>query len=484
MKILLPDLFGKRKITGLELQLKAIQNIFSPALTAMLSEQVWGRGAINPPIYPDHTAASAANNYINNDQVYAVVNKIAETTSLIPFYTYYQKDERKAAKLRTLTSRQFYSSKGIYDIMLMQAKALDEAPETDPLAELLAKPNPYQSQQEFFLAAFCYYLLCGEVFIYKYRPDMGGSAGAVIELHILPPSNVILHISRDYPQSVTSYEFIVGGKSIYKSIPPDDIIQIKKFNPENSYGYDATSNYSRFRGLSPLVPARKLLTRLTSADDASVSQLQNGGLPGIVYDKTLGNEEVSQDSLDLMRQHFFSYIRKAENKGAPFFSAGEKGYIPIGLKLADMELSGLQNMDFKRLCNIYGGISTILFNSEAAATESNVKEMIKQMYTNICLPLAYTFRDKFNSELVAVSNWPDKRKRFVDVDISGITELQDDYQQLANVLAALPITPTGNEMRELFKWDAIDNENMNLPLVKQGYSLIDELSFSMPAPIN
>jgi HK97 family phage portal protein len=481
VKLLLPDLFGKRRISTLELQLKAIQTIFSPALTANLSAQVWGNQAMIPPVYPDHTAANAANYYINNDQVYSVVNKIAETTSLIPFYVYYQKDERKAAKLRTLTARQFYSSKGIYDIMLMQAKALDEAPENDPLVQLLAKPNFYQSLQEFFLAGACYYLLCGECFIYKYRPGIGEYKRAdITEMHVLPPSNVILHVSAEYPQIVTGYDYVVGGKTIYKNIPPGDVIHIKKFNPDISYGYDLLSTYCRFRGLSPLVPARKLLTRLTSADDASVSQLQNGGLPGIVYDKTLGNEEVSQEALDLMRQRFFSYIRKSENKGAPFFSAGEKGYIPIGLKLADMELTELQNMDFKRLCNVYK-ISDFLFNNDAKY--ENAQFYIKQMYTNVCLPLAYTFRDKFNSELVAVSNWPDKRKRFIDVDISGITELQDDYMQLANVLSALPITPTGNEMRELFKWDAIDNENMNLPLVKQGYSLIDELSFSMPAPL-
>src|SRR3982751_5842846 len=108
--------------------------------------------------------------------------------------------------------------------------------------------------------------------------------------------------------------------------------------------------------------------------------------------------------------------------------------------------------------------------------------MVKQMYTNVCLPLAYTFRDKFNSALVNETSSSDKKKRFIDVDISGITELQDDYQQLANVLAALPITPTGNEMRELFKWDRIENPMMDVPLVKAGYSLIDDLApMDMPA---
>jgi len=479
VKLLLPDLFGRRKINELALQIKAIETYFAPALTATLSSTVFGNMANTaPPIYPNITTTNASNSYINSDHVYSVVNKIAETTSLIPFYVYYETNEKYLRRLKGITNRLFYTNKGLYDIAITQLKALEDAPQTDPLNKLLLMPNAYQSQQEFFLAAFCYYLLAGECFIYKFRPGAGANSTAVTELHILAPSNIIVHVSRDYPQKITSYELTHNGNTILNNIPPDDIIHIKKFHPDNTLGYDAITNYARFRGLSPLVPASKVIARLTSADDAAVSQLQNGGLPGIVYDKTIGNEEISQESLDLMRQRFFSYIRNTGNKGAPFFSAGEKGYLPIGLKLADMELVELQNMDFKRLCNIYK-VSTILFNSDVAATESNVKEMVKQMYTSVCLPLAYTFRDKFNAGLTKEMA-PDKKKRFIDVDVSGITELQDDFLQLANVLAALPITPTGNEMRGMFKFDAIDNENMNIPLVKQGYSLIDELSFAAP----
>jgi HK97 family phage portal protein len=480
VKFLLPDLFGIKKIMALEHQIKAITNIYHPALTAQLSEQVWGRGYnTNPAIYPDWTTTAASNYYTTSDQVYAVVNKIAETTSLIPFYVYYQKDEKNLRKLNTLTNRQFYSSKGLIDILLMQQKALEDAPETDDLVKLLSTPNPYQSQQEFFLACFCYYLLNGECFIYKYKPGTGANDGRVTELYVLPPSTIIVHVGKDYPQVVTGYEFVIAGQTIYKQIPAKDIIHIKKFNPENTYGYDIVSNYARFRGLSPLIPGNKLLTRLTAADDAAVAQLQNGGVPGIAYDAD--NQDITQETLDNYKKNFYGYLRNPDNKGLPMFTAGANWkYVQMGLKLADLEVIELQKMDFKRLCNIYK-VSTILFNSDVAATESNVNEMVKQMYTSVCLPLAYTFRDKFNNEL-ASAVFGDKRKRFIDVDISGITELQDDYQSLANVLSALPITPTGNEMRELFKWDRIENETMDIPLVKAGYSLIDDLA-PMDGPV-
>jgi HK97 family phage portal protein len=480
MKNWLPALYSKRNLQEIEsksselLQIKAIQDIFHPALTALLSEQVWGKQKATAPIYPDWSATQAAACYINQDQVYAVVNKIAETTATIPFYVYYQKNDKAARQLKALSSRQFYSTKGIFDIMLMQLKALEDAPDSDPVVKLLATPNKYQSQQEFFLACFCYYLLSGECFIYKYRGQDGANLGRVLELHVLAPSNIIVHVTDNYPQEISGYEFVIGSKTIYKNIPVSDIIHIKKFNPDTTLGFDFQANYSRWRGLSPLMPAKKLLTRLSSADDAAVNQLQNGGLPGIVFNKGLANEDISQEALDLMREHFFKYIRKTENKGAPFFAAGEMGYLQTGLKLADMEISELQNIDFKRLCNIYK-ISTILFNSEAAATESNVEEMVKQMLTNVCMPLAYTFRDKFNAELVN-DTAGDNKKRFIDADISGITELQDDYQELANVFATLPITPTGNQMLALFKFDRVEDPIMDKNLVKAGYTLIDELA--------
>jgi len=478
VKLLLPDLFGRRKINELALQIKAIETYFAPALTATLSSTVFGNMANTaPPIYPNITTTNASNSYINSDHVYSVVNKIAETTSLIPFYVYYETNEKYLRRLKGITNRLFYTNKGLYDIAVTQLKALEDAPETDPLNKLLLMPNAYQSQQEFFLAAFCYYLLAGECFIYKFRPGAGANSTAVTELHILAPSNIIVHVSRDYPQKITSYELTHNGNTILNNIPPDDIIHIKKFHPDNTLGYDAITNYARFRGLSPLVPASKVIARLDAATDASVRQLQNGGVPGIVYDED--NGEITPEALGIHKQAFYSYLTSPNNKGLPWFTAGANWkYLQIGSKLADMELIELQNMDFKRLCNIYK-VSTILFNSDVAATESNVKEMVKQMYTSVCLPLAYTFRDKFNAGL-AKEMAPDKKKRFIDVDVSGITELQDDFLQLANVLAALPITPTGNEMRGMFKFDAIDNENMNIPLVKQGYSLIDELSFAAP----
>jgi HK97 family phage portal protein len=477
MRNWLPALFSHRRLTSIEQQLKAVQTLFLPQLTATLSQQIFANRSIVAPVYPDWTVQQASRTYTSLDQVYAVINKIAETTSLIPFYVYYQKSEKHLRRLHDLTMRLFYTSKGLYDIRLLQMKALEDAPESDPLVKLLANPNPYQSQQEFFLACFCYYLLHGECFIYKFRPDIGGNQGRVSELYTLSPSMIIIHVSSDYPQSIIGYEFGINGTSVYKQLPPEDIIHIKKFNPENTCSFDAlANNYARFRGLSPLIPAKKLLTRLTTADDASVSQLQHGGLPGLVFDA--GNPDQSTEALSKMKLDFHQYLQI--NKGLPLFTSGtDWKYLPMGLKLADMELLGLQNMDFKRLCNIYK-ISTILFNSEVAATESNVEEMIKQMYTNVCLPLAYTFRDKFNHELIRSENFRDSRTRYIDVDISNITELQDDYKDLANVLATLPITPTGNEMRELFKWDKIEQEIMDIPLIKSGYEPITALEIPMP----
>lgn len=432
----------------------------------------------NISIYPTFTTSDQVQKYLTSDHVYSVINKIAETTSLIPFYTYYEVADKKSMRnYEIITNRQFYTSKGIFDIRLMQIKALVDAPDTDPLEMLMETPNPFQSKCDFFLGLYTYYLLNGEAFVYKVRLDGGANTGKIKEMYLLPPDNVVIRVTRNYPYTITGYDFIVNGQTVFRNIPITDIIHLKKFRPARSF------DGLELRGFSPLATASKLLSVLDSGDDAAVKQLQNGGTPGILFDETIANEEVEQSNLDAARNHLYSFITNPDNKMIPYYSAGRKGYIPLGLKLADLDVINLQKYDFKRLCNLYK-ISDVLFNSDAASTESNVREMIKQMYTNACLPLAYVVRDKLNKELAI--EFQDKQ-RYLDIDISMITELQDDMQQLANVLAALPVTPTGNEMRSLFKFDRIEGiAEMDKPLVKQGYSLIDELSIAPvdPAMVN
>lgn len=456
-------LFNRKKLAVLEQEVKALRAMSQQYVSQAIVNA--GTQFINDSItkFPDWKIAELTNKYVTSDHVYSVVNKIAETSSLIPFYSYVKKDEKSLKKYKSLTNRQFYTSKGLLYARLMQVKALEEAPEDDPLNTLLDEPNPYTNKAEFFLAAYAYYLLNGECFIWKEKLGDGANGGKIKYLHIWEPENVVMHVTRKFPQTITGFSYVVAGKTIVGPVKVEDMIHWKKFNPQS-----CNWNGDNLRGLSPLKALTNTLTRLDEADKRSVSQLKNGGVPGIVYDEGIGANEIGQPEFDAQKKAFYDFVTNDANTGAPFFVGSKKGYIATGLRLADMELMALSKVDFKRVCNVYK-ISDILFNSDVAATESNVKEMIKQMYTNACLPMIYSLRDALTKELAADFG------RFVDVDISNITELQDDLKEMADILAALPITPTGNEMRELFKYERIEDPNMDKPLVKQGYSFLEDI---------
>lgn len=438
---------------------------FRDALLNVQNRQVFFNNIFTTPSWNAEHANEA---FCTNDQIYSVINKIAETTALLPMYPYEVKADVK--QLKSATARQIYSTKAILDIVHLQKKSLEDLPESDWYVKKFAQPNPHENWTEFLTHGYANYLLKGEAIGYKIRLDAGVNAGRTMEVYWLPSEFVTVHLSDSFPRAVEAYSFIFNGKKILDRVPESEFIHIRKMNPR------FTNSGEEFRGLSPLEPFG-LQRKVMEAIDVRVgTQIQNGAVPGFMYDKSIEYDETSQPELDRKRDAFIQFTRNKNNSGIPYYTAGDIGYIATGLKLADMDIQGLVKLSFKRLCNIYK-ISDTLFNSDVAATESNIQEMVKQMIVNACLPLAYTFRDALNTQLL---NESDDKKRFVDVDISGIPELQDNMKDLAAVIAALPVIPSGNAVLSLFKFEESDEENMKVPLIKQGYSLITDLTIADP----
>lgn len=461
--------FESKKVKQLQQQVKALQSLTNQKLTAEINAAFSQRfDTVN--YYPDYDSATITNKYATSDQVYAVINKVAETSAGIPVYVYLNKSEKNLKKLKTLTSRDFYSSKGIFDITVAQLKALEDAPENDELLRLIEKPNDYQSTTEFFTAAYCYYLLNGECFIYIEKLEDGGNAGKPYQLHILPPANITINVTRQYPQLITSFTFVVNGQVILKDIQPENMIHWKRFNPTVSL------NGSHLRGLSPLRPGSMPVDRLAEADNRSMNQLKNGAVPGIVYDKSFNGDELEQTTFDNQKKKFYDFITNAANQGAPFFVGSEKGYLPIGLSAADLKLIELQNIDFKRLCNIYK-VSTILFNSDASSTESNVQQMVKQMITSACLPMVFSLVSKLNTALIPYYDG----RHYINADVSGITELQDNIKDMVEAFAAMPVPPTPRQMLETLNFEGGDEPWMDQHLIKSGYSFYEDINIP---PVN
>jgi len=441
----------------------------------------------NIAIYPAWSIKTANDRYLNTDDIYSIIRLLATTAALVPLYGYLSTPDKKAF---TNLKKEVKGYNNVIKYKSLQTKALTDLPEDDPVAALIENPHQDMSKYEFFEGVYSNLFLHGEAFILKERPEDGVNIGLPIQLHLLYPQGVILKISNDLPRTIVAYDYRYEGKIIMENIPAEDVIHIKYFNPEmNIMG-------SELRGLSPLKVLQKRLTRLDSNMNTSVARLQNGGVETIVYEKGLGVDEERVDIIGKRKQNFHRFISNPDNAGAPFFANGEMGAIQLGSHLKDLGVLELGNVDFKKLCNVWG-VSDILFNSDSASTESNVLTHTKRLYTNTILPNIFRVRDALVKHLLPdfkdgvlitgqdgepVRVKGDGKSRYIDADISGISELHQDLERKAASLAIMwHLTP--NEKREMMDWERYDDPKFDLPWIPTGYTPLDDFENMPPLPV-
>jgi HK97 family phage portal protein len=426
-------------------------------ITQLQTQLQWLASTRN--IYPLASVKDAARKYATVDDLYSIVRLIATTAAMIPGYGYKVKSGKQASKARYTDA---------FQQKMIQSNRLDELPDTDKFAQFMKAPYYGMTKFEGDMAKNICLLLHGEYFLYKQVPELGPDRGKVTALHLWLPQHVQLKVSDTFPFKVLGYDYIVDGVSIMENVPFTDVIHVKYFNPELSI----TGN--ELRGLSPVKVLTNRMMRVENNLAVSNAQMQNGGVPGIAYVKGMDSMGATGAS-ESHKQNFYNYLTKKENKGAPYFSGNEFGYVPLGLPLADLQIAELEKIDFKKLCNVYG-VSDVLFNNDAASTDNNTQWASKRLYTNTVLPMLYMDRDAVNASVVPHFG----SDYFYDIDITEVPELQGDMKAMADTFAALPVM-IPNDILEAFNYGRVDDPMMDQPYIKSGY--IPALESEQPLPI-
>jgi HK97 family phage portal protein len=432
-------LFGVPKIVkDLQQQVKALQNT-SMGMTINASNA----------IFPSWQTIEAINQYTTIDDIYSVISYLAETAARIPFYGYevVNDDAMKSYKKYDMTSLQ----KKYY-----KTKALQDLPEDDIFMKMLDGIS-YEDKIKYYTILY----ITGELFLYKEVLELGPNAG-MVTLHALNNQNVTVLVSDTFPQRVVGYRYF--DVAFDGNFTTDEIIHVKYYNP-------TITNGQQFRGLSPLQVLTKRVTRLDAGMNASVAQMQNGGVPGIVYEKS----DFAIETLGQRKNDFSKYLRNSSNKGAPYFAAGEMGYLELGLKLADMEVADLQKIDFTKICNAYK-FPEVLLNNTDSSTYNNMNTALKMLYTNSILPNIHLFRDALIRGILPM--YQDGVSRTIEIDISDIPAMQEDMKMQAEALNAMWwITP--NEKRDIQDFEMLDEPVMNQIIIDSGKQLITDLTINV-----
>ena len=393
---------------------------------------------IRTMIFPNWQSVREIDAYIIFDDIYSVVSRLATSSAQIPLCAY---DDNTG----------------------------EDLPETDNMSKYLHGLS-LEEREELYLWLY----LSGEVFMFKETLLLGPNKGK-LKTYFLHPSFVTIILATTFPNPIIGYRYQDSQTTF--TLDAAEVIYIKQ-------GKNPTTNYNeRHRGLGSMKSLAQRLTRLQANMSASVSQMQNGGVPSIVYDKTPGIDVRSQgggsalnNEVSVMGQHkdnFSRFLRNSDNKGAPYFAAGEMGVLPLGLSLVELDALVMADVDFDKICNAFS-VSSVLFNNKKSSTESNVKEMRKDMYTNAIIPNVLRVCDAITKGTKDVFG----DGKSVRPDTDDIYELQEDMKSKADAWAALPAF-VPNEMRESMGQDVSDDPAADKLYIKNGYVTLEDLNINV-----
>ena len=414
-----PDIFGIRKLTQQVSELNNVVALQEKGMTP-LSRQFTN---FNTQIFPHYNILKEEFIMQTMDDIYSIVSRLAATAAGIP------------------------SKACLPDGSLAGKK--------DKLNAFLSTLT-FEEKEKFYTTLY----LMGECFAYIQKIDYGVNAG-VQRIDYLLPSNMVVIISETFPTEIVGYRYYDSFNGYTKDFALDEIFFIKMFNPTRDI-------QKRFRGLSPTTALRNRLVRVQSELDVSVAQMQNGGLPGVMYDKAPGAREVGASGQ--RKSNFAAFLNNTDNKGAPYMADGDIGYFHIGSVLADMQLAELADIDFDKCCNAFS-VSSTLFNSKKASTESNVKEMRKDMLTNAILPQVKRFNDGLNQQVVI--DIP--TTAVIDYDVSSYSELKDDIEKIGRAWSYAPVVRPNDVLVSMGE-DASDDPLMDKYYIKTGYTPIEDMA--------
>lgn len=438
-----------------------VNNLFTRKKSLAGGSYAWVGGF---PVYNNTDTISNINNgYVGSDDVYSIVRRIARTAAMIPIRVYKVVDDEELKKYQFASSQKNYNTQNLLRKQFLKTKALEEVAIDHPLQKLLDNPNPSYSKSEFLEGCYTFRLVTGNTYIHTPKLEFGRDAGKPMEMWIMPSQWTSLQVSDTWPRKVIGYRLQLANLI---DLPADEVVHIKYFNPQYSY------IGNELIGLSPLRAGSKILDRQISETDYSVNAFQNSGISGIVSNENMNSDEIEAGALGKMKTDFYNEASGTGNARKLLFTVGKISYTAIGLSPVDMEVLKSEVRTFKKLCNLYG-VSDRLFNNDATGSEISVDIAYKDLYTNAVLPEVYALRDALNAALTPLYN-TGSEKYFIDCDVTGIMELQDDMKDMATVFSTLPImNPKIIAKAFNWEWDA-DEEGMDKFFIKQGYQPIDE----------
>ncbi len=265
--------------------------------------------------------------------------------------------------------------------------------ENHPVLQLLNKPNPTMTGEEFLGDLVRYYLIAGNAFVNGTGIDpMLKKPQPPKELHLFKPGCVKIiagpgNLPFAYEYTKTDMTKIVYPVNQLNGMSA--VMHKKTFNPTDNW-----------MGLSPMTAAAFGIDVINEGDKWNLRLLQNEGRPcgALVLKGSDGKPQtLTPEQYNRLKEQLEQQYSGSNNAGRPFLLEGGLEWQEMSLNAKDMDHEKNMNKAARSIALVYG-VPPMLLGIPGDNTYSNMAEAKLAFWTDTVLPL-------LKSVLGSLNNW-------------------------------------------------------------------------------
>lgn len=282
------------------------------------------------------------------------------------------------------------------------------------LARLMEQPNPYQNWDEFISLSVADYLLVGNFYWLKFRPQDG--TDRPLALYRLSPEEIT--VVPGSTELIAGYEYNVTGAGDPITFPADLVIHARRPNPHNPYF-----------GLGLIQSGARMLDIELALTETQAQFFEQGAkLSGVLQ----SDRRVPDPVFKKISAQFRSLYSGSKN--AYKVAVLEQGlqFKSIQPTAAENEFVSMSSMSFDRICRLFRVPPEMIAGSGAADHAGAMQEAKRQFTTGTMAP----FLKRFNSVITLGLTRPGWGYDF-KMDYKYVMPREDQLKLVANI-AALP----------------------------------------------
>ena len=447
---------------GLQKVEKSITLNPSAAIPAQIIFRQYGASPIL--YYAENTDTYLEKGFEGNHVVFTIADWIGKKMTLAPPILYNTKDKSAAKDYKYLQKEG--SIESINHSIRIKNRAFKEV-ESHKILEVLKKPNPLMTWDEFVYGYFIFKSFVGNALIQGVSTDNGLNKGKIQELYLLP-SNFFQAVSGQGLNIIDHYQ---DSRNPSIKVPTEQVLAIRNFS----------SNYrtagSQLSGMSVMKAAAKLLKQSNEGVDAQAEAFQNRGASRMIFPKTMPENGITLPdgvTIDSINEEVSRRVKQAGNKGIVFNSVPLEslnlGNSPIELGILDS-----QKYTSQQWASLFHVDSRIILNDHESSTKDNMQTAQLNSLVDGVFPHLSALANGLNDWFLP--SYEDGL--FLDFDYTIYSEMQKQLRETAKDMKDAEIF-TVNEVRAMWKYGEYQGENADKILVGSNKQILDDISSTLP----